>query len=144
MKTRALVVETHEAVTRIREIRQQVEDLAERLSKAGRGDKFQETAQSVSEALTTIEEKLYQTKLESNQDPLNFPPMLDNQILYLYGIVIGSEAKPTDGSYARYEELKAELAKHLSALEKVITTELADFNALVEEEAVPPVMVPTT
>ncbi|MEE9179710.1 MAG: glycosyl hydrolase, partial [Vicinamibacteria bacterium] len=144
MKIRAMVVDTHEAVTRIREIRRQVEDLAERSSKAGRGDNIQEAAKSLNEALTAIEEKLYQTKLESNQDPLNFPPMLDNQILYLYGIVIGSEAKPTDGSYTRYDELKRELAEHLNALEKVMATELADFNTLVKEEAVPPVMVPTT
>ena len=143
MKIRAMVVDAHEAVTQIREIRRQIEDLAERSSKAGRGDNIQEAAKSVSEALTAIEEKLYQTKLESNQDPLNFPPMLDNQILYLYGIVIGAEAKPTDGSYARYQELRTELAEHLSALEKVMATELADFNALVKEEAVPPVMVPT-
>ena len=144
MKIRALVVDAHEAVTRIRETRKQVDDLAERLSKAGRGDNIQEAAKRVSEALTAIEEKLYQTKLESNQDPLNFPPMLDNQIVYLYGIVIGSEVKPTDGSYDRYEELKAELSEHLSALEKVTATELADFNTLVKEEAVPPVIVPTT
>jgi hypothetical protein len=144
MKIRAMVVDTHEAVTRIREIRRQVEDLAERSSKAGRGDNIQEAAKSLNEALTATEEKLYQTKLESNQDPLNFPPMLDNQILYLYGIVIGSEAKPTDGSYTRYEELRAELAERLSALEKIMATELADFNGLVKEEAVPPVMVPTT
>ena len=144
MKIRAMVVDTHEAVTKIREIRRQLEDLAERSSKAGRGGNIQEAAKSLNEALTAIEEKLYQTKLESNQDPLNFPPMLDNQILYLYGIVIGSEAKPTEGSYARYEELKAELAEYLNALEKVMATELADFNALVKQEAVPPVMVPTT
>ena len=142
MKIRALVVDAHEAVTRIRETRKQVDDLAERLSKVGRGDPIQEAAKGLSEALTVIEEELYQTQLESNQDPLNFPPRLDNQIVYLYGIVIGSEAKPTDGSYRRYEELKAELSEHLSALDKVTQEELAEFNALVKEEAVPPVMVP--
>ena len=129
MKIRAMVVDTHEAVTQLREIRRQIEDLAERSRNAGRGNNIQDAAKSINEALTAIEEKLYQTKLESNQDPLNFPSMLDNQILYLYGIVIGSEAKPTDGSHAPYEELKAELAEHLSALEEVTATELGDFNA---------------
>jgi photosystem II stability/assembly factor-like uncharacterized protein len=144
MKIRDLLVDSHQAIKQIREIREQVEDLAERSNEAGQSEKIEEAAEDVVEKLTAIEEKLNQTKSESNQDPLNFPPMLDNQIIYLYGIVAGSEARPTGGSYVRYEALKAELAEQLDALEQVTATDLAEFNALVREEAVPPVVVPTT
>jgi photosystem II stability/assembly factor-like uncharacterized protein len=103
MKIRDLLVDSHQAIKQIREIREQVEDLAERSNEAGQSEKIEEAAEDVVEKLTAIEEKLNQTKSESNQDPLNFPPMLDNQIIYLYGIVAGSEARPTGGSYVRYE-----------------------------------------
>ena len=94
--------------------------------------------------LTAIEERLHQTKSESSQDVLNFPPRLDNQILTLLGVVGGSEARPTDGAAARYEELRGELDDLLAELEAVFAGELAAFNEVVAGKKLPPVIVPSS
>ena len=92
--------------------------------------------------LTAIEERIHQTKSESGQDVLNYPPMLDNQIVALLGTVSGEEARPTDGVVARYQELRGELDGLLAELEAVFDGELAAFNELVAGKNLPPVIVP--
>ena len=43
-----------------------------------------------------MEEALYQTKNQSNQDPLNFPIRLNNKLASLAGVVDSADAAPTD------------------------------------------------
>ncbi|MFQ5789837.1 MAG: glycosyl hydrolase [Acidobacteriota bacterium] len=142
IRVRDLLSEAHDGVKAIREVRTQVQDLAERLKKAGHGEGVDEAAEAVTEKLTATEEKLFQTKNESLQDPLNFQPMLDNQVAGLYGAITGADVGPTDGSYQRYDDLKKELAAHRNDLNRVLETELAAFNSLVQSKNVGPVIVP--
>ena len=59
--------------------------------------------------LTTIEEAIYQTKLKSGQDPLNYPIRLNNKIAALLGQVESADSRPTVQQYEIFEELSAEL-----------------------------------
>lgn len=68
-------------------------------------------------AITKIENILYQTKNRSNQDPLNFPIRLNNRLASLRRSVETGDAKPTNASYQVFEELKAELQKQLEQLD---------------------------
>ncbi len=135
--------ESHRALARLRDARSQVDGLAKRLEAAGRGEGVDEAARAVREKLTAIEERLYQTRSESSQDVLNFPPRLDNQLLALLGTVSGPEARPSDGATARYQDLRAELDELLAELEAVFAGELAAFNELVAGKELPPVIVPS-
>jgi hypothetical protein len=47
----------------------------------------------------------------SNQDPLNFPIKLNNQIAALMRVIEAGDAKPTDQSYTVYKELTERLQK---------------------------------
>ena len=91
--------------------------------------------------LTAVEERLNQTRSKGIQDPLNFPPGLDNQILYLYDVVNSADAKPTSGAVRRHDELKRELDAVLLELQGVLDVELAAFEAAVRGHDVPPVVV---
>ena len=66
---------------------------------------------SMKDTLSTIEEELYQVRNRSNQDPLNFPIKLNNQIAALMRVIETGDAKPTDQSYVVYKELTERLAK---------------------------------
>ncbi|MCB0668316.1 MAG: glycosyl hydrolase [Saprospiraceae bacterium] len=68
-------------------------------------------------AITEIENVLYQTKNRSNQDPLNFPIRLNNRLASLRRSVETGDAKPTNASYQVFEQLKAELQKQLEQLD---------------------------
>jgi hypothetical protein len=64
---------------------------------------------SMKDRLSTIEEDLYQVRNRSNQDPLNFPIKLNNQIAALQRVIESGDAKPTDQSYIVFKELTARL-----------------------------------
>jgi hypothetical protein len=97
---------------------------------------------SISEKLTALEEELIQAKNEDGQDPLNFPPMIDNQYVYLYGHVAFAYGRPTEGSYERFNDLNARLQPHLDQLQQIIDTDVAAFNQELKDKGVTVVMVP--
>jgi hypothetical protein len=138
------LAESHGALARLRDTRSQVADLAKRLEEAGLGEGVAEAATAVRDRLTAIEERIHQTKSESGQDVLNYPPKLDNQIVALLGTVSGGEARPTGGAVARYADLRGELDEVLADLEAVFDAELAEFNKLAAGKDLPPIIVPSS
>jgi hypothetical protein len=142
VKVRDLFSESHAALRRIRSVKDQVNALTSRLKEAKAADGIEDSAKTLNEKLTAIEEKIYQTKNESMQDPLNFRPMLDNRIANLYGIVLSTDAKPTAVSYEHYEALKKELETYQQELSGVLTADLEAFNQAVSSKSVDPVIVP--
>jgi hypothetical protein len=112
-------------------VRTQVEALSGRLEKAGAGEGVEAAVKALLDRLTAVETQLTQVKSESAQDVLNFPPQLDNQIVALLGTIAGGEARPTAGSYERFDELRGELDGHLAELQAAYDTELAAFDELV-------------
>ena len=140
IELRDLFSESHDALLKIRDIRDQVEGLLDRLKAADRVEELD--AEPLIAALTAVEEKIYQTKNESMQDPLNFQPKLDNRIANLYGIVLSAEAKPTDAARAHAGRLKTELDGYLKELDDVIATDLAAFRDAVAAKSIPAVIVP--
>ncbi len=82
--------QTNEAVIRIRDIRKQLDDYAERV----KDQKVADAAKSLAKNLTAVEEALYQTKNRASEDPLNFPIKLNNKLAALEGVVESSDSAP--------------------------------------------------
>jgi hypothetical protein len=141
LKIRDKVTETHNAVTQIRQVRSQLEDLQKRVAGQAGAQKIADAAKSLNAKITAVEEELYQTKNQSSQDPLNFPIRLNNKLAALGGVVGASDDAPTEQSYAVYEELVAKINAQLGRLDQVMKTDLPAFNRLVRETDVPAVVV---
>ncbi len=143
VRVRSMLEESHDAVREIRSIRDQMTHVAKQAKDAGYGDEFETMAEDTGEKLTAVEEELFQTKNEAGQDPLNFPPMLDNQIAALYGYILSTYDRPNAGAMERSDDLRAALGIHLDALEQIIDTEVAEFNRQLREKGVPGVIIRT-
>ena len=91
--------------------------------------------------LTAVEETLYQTKNQSNQDPLNYPIRLNNKLAALGGVVGSAEAAPTAQSYAVYDELVTQIDAQLQKLAQIMRTDVPAFNQLVRDQNIPAVVV---
>ena len=87
LKIRDKLTETHNAIIQIRDVRKQVEDLLKRLAGQPNFKVINDAGTALNKNLTAIEETLYQTKNQSNQDPLNFPIRLNNKLAALGGVV---------------------------------------------------------
>ncbi|MFQ5740476.1 MAG: WD40/YVTN/BNR-like repeat-containing protein [Acidobacteriota bacterium] len=142
MEIRKELTSVYDDIRKIRSIRKQIQELSARMAESGYGDEAKESAKSIAEKLSALEGKLMQTQNESNQDPLNFPPMLDNQLAYVYGYVGSSEMEPTVGARERFADLKAQHGEISGELQQVVNEDVAAFSRAVREKDVPAILVP--
>ena len=135
IRIRDRVSEANEAVVRMRAIKAAVDD---RLGQSDHGE-LHSLGGTVKERLSGVESQIYQVKNQSNQDPLNYPIMLNNKIAALLNLVEGSEARPTDQSYTVFEDLSTQLGGELEQMNLVITQDLARLNELLRELGLDPI-----
>ena len=141
LKIRDKLSETHNAIIQIRDVRKQVEDLLKRVAGQPNFKVVNDAGTALNKKLTTIEETLYQTKNQSNQDPLNYPIRLNNKLAALGGVVGSAEAAPTAQSYAVYDEVVTQIDAELRKLTQLMQTDVPAFNQLVREQNIPAVVV---
>ncbi|HUK62706.1 MAG TPA: glycosyl hydrolase [Dongiaceae bacterium] len=142
LEIRDKLSQTHDAITRLRDVRAQLGAVAERARMAAPGDTaIPAAARTLSGRLTKVEEALYQTKNKSSQDPLNYPIRLNNKLSLLTDVVDAADAAPTEQSEEVYAELVGQIDVELAKLDKLLGTDLAAFNQLVREKELPAVVV---
>ena len=141
MQVASLLTESHTMIRRIRAVREQASEISSRAIEAGFDKKLDEASEALSKKLTEVEDELIQRSNETGQDPINYPPKIDNQIAYLLGIVNTQDAKPTQGCYERFENLKKALAQFKVQLDEILETDLKAFNRLLDEEGVGRIIV---
>ena len=84
------------------------------------GSHISKANQQLLDALSKIEENLYQVRNQSPQDPLNFPIKLNDRLAALQRSVETGDARPTAGSYQVFKELSADLEQQLAALNTLL------------------------
>lgn len=135
MRIRDRVSDANRAVLLVRGIRQQVD---ERVTRAN-DPAVAAAADALKARLAPVEEAIYQVRLQSNQDPLNYPIRLNNKIAALQGVVESAQARPTDVSHQVFDLLSGRLAEQLRALDAIVATDLPAFNAVLRGKRLPPV-----
>jgi photosystem II stability/assembly factor-like uncharacterized protein len=133
------LAETHELVRRIREVKTQLHDLAERAVLLGKGTELRESAGRLSARLDGVAEKLWNPELQADEDSLVYTPKLDFQFAALAGILATADARPTAAEERRFADLDAQLTAQRAALRAIFEGDLAAFNREVAAQGVPPV-----
>jgi photosystem II stability/assembly factor-like uncharacterized protein len=141
LKIRDKLTAAHDAVARIREVRDQVNGVVERAKGTPDEKVLSEAAEGFKKKVTSVEEALYQTKNKAIQDPLNYPIRLNNKLASLAGVVSSADAAPTEQSYAVYEDIAGKIDVQLAALKECLDQDLPAFNQLVREKNVPAVIL---
>ena len=149
IKLRDKLSETHLAIKKIRSTRKQINDLVSRIKKqAGDNAKLKsaykpifDSADSLVKRMTAIEEKLYQTKNQSPQDPLNFPIRLNNKLSALAGVVATGDYPPTKQAVDVYTEISAKIDAELKSLNLLFAKEVKSLNALIQKQKVPAIFL---
>ena len=136
------LVEIHKSVEALRSVRSQLTSLTERLAAAGLEVDIEAAAKELGEALGAVEEELIQTRNEAGQDPLNFPPKLDNHYSHLYGQVNRTRGRPSAGAYRYFEDLNAIWAVQRNRLQALFDEDLTAINRTLTEAEVPAILQP--
>ena len=90
-------------------------------------------ANRISTALSNVENAIYQTRLESTKDPLNYPVKLNNKLTSLLATVSTSDAHPTAQSYEVFQQLSSQLKEQLDRLQQINRRDLDSLNGLLRE-----------
>lgn len=131
----------HLAIRKLRAVRNQSNEIVGLAEKANKVGELKTLAESMNKKLGALEEKLIQTRHKAGQDPINYPPKFDDQIAWLVDVVNGQDAKPTQGCYDLYNDLKKESDGYMQELEAILTTDLKAFNDEVLKNGVVGVVV---
>lgn len=133
------LAETHDLVRRIRDVKIQLHDVAERAALLGKGTELRESARRLGARLDGVAEKLWNPELQADEDSLVYTPKLDFQFAALAGILATADARPTAAEERRFADLDAQLAALRVALRAIFESDLAAFNREVAAQGVPPV-----
>jgi hypothetical protein len=137
------ISEIHESVTRIRDVRGQIEEFIGRAEGRDGADVVTEAGEALVTELTEIEDALIQKRTVDGQTVINFPSRLNHHFIYLRGAVDGSEVGLIEGAQTRFDDLMLQWDVQRSALNEALGPKLASFNALVVERGIPMVEATT-
>ncbi len=133
--------ESQDWLRKIRAIKTQVADIANRAVKAGHSEKISAQAKAIHDALTKVEQQLFQEKIETSQDEINYPRVFSNHIARLYRVVVDDDHRPTGGMKERYRDLQEHYKTIIKPLEEIQLTHLKQFNELLEQENVARIII---
>jgi photosystem II stability/assembly factor-like uncharacterized protein len=136
MKVRDKVSQANEAVLLIRGIKTQI---ADRRSKLGDRAAARKALDDLEQALSAVEGEIYQVKLQSSQDPLNFPIKLNNKIAALQGVIESADIRPTEQTYTVFRTLSNRLDEQLGKMDTSVKTTLPPVNQLLQREKLEPI-----
>ncbi len=145
------VTRVYDALRVVRSVREQLKAFGERMAEAGYPAELRTLADSVGARLAAVEDELRQTKNQSDQDNLRYPPRLDQQYLNLYAYVTGGDnyafggpdGRPSRGAYERFDELNGEWGVLKARLQAVLETDVPEFNRALQRSGVEGVIVPS-
>lgn len=128
--------DVQQAIKDIRALRTQMNDFTARQPK----DSIKEIkimVDSINKQLTAIEEKLYQTKAKSGQDPLNYPIRLNDKLSGLFDAANSGTVAPSKQVREVFAELSRQTDEQLAKLKKIKDQDIPALNKLIREKAVP-------
>jgi len=141
LSIRDKLTETHKAIINIRKAKEDINIFLKKIEDNESYKAIVDTAKAITKRMTAIEEALYQTKNQSQQDPLNFPIRLNNKLSSLASSAGNGFFKPTDSMIEVKNDLASRIDAELKKLAYLFEQDIPRFNALVHEKAVPVIQI---
>ena len=130
------MTETHLALKNITKAKEQISVLEGSIDDKVKYKDLLTEAERVKKEMTEIENKLYQTKNKSGQDPLNYPIRLNNKLGHLNSLTSMGDYKPTDQAVAFKNEVIRDIDAELNKLYKIFKTDIPALNQKVKENEI--------
>jgi hypothetical protein len=122
------VNDIHVSVVRMRSIQKQLNALVDRTENKEAYKSILTLADSINTKIDDWEEKLIQTKSESNDDVINFVNKLSANYIFLRGELDTNTPHVTSGHVNRFKELRTEWSIYKKAFNKLIEQDIKNFN----------------
>jgi photosystem II stability/assembly factor-like uncharacterized protein len=137
IKIRDKLDETDNAINQIRDLRDQINAINERLKGDPRAKDVAAVGKALDKKITEVEEALIQTKARSGEDVLNFPIRLNNQLAALGGVVGSAATAPTQQSYEVFEMLAKSVDEQLAKWKAIVDADVNNYDDAVKQRGIP-------
>ena len=137
IKVRDKASQANEAVLLVRGIKAQIEDRKSKLD--AKSAAVGKALDDFAAALSAIEREIYQVKLQSSQDPLNFPIKLNNKIAALQGVIESADVRPTEAAYSVFRTLSNGLDEQLGNLDTRVKGQTPTLNQQLQRLKLEPI-----
>jgi len=97
---------------------------------------LQQRLREFTDSLTAVEATIYETRLEANQDALNFGTKLNNKLANLLAQLEQAEAAPTRPQEDLFQALSAQLQAALARLDRALAG-LPELNTALRRARLP-------
>jgi photosystem II stability/assembly factor-like uncharacterized protein len=134
--------QANDAVITIRGVRDGLDKALADATAKGVAAEFSARFETLKTSLTAIEEAIYQTKLKSGQDPLNYPIRLNDKLAGVFSNASGGDFRPTDQARVVFNKLAKLLGVQLALLKPLIEKELPKINADLKAKGIDAVKLP--
>ncbi len=131
------LTEIHKSLKQVKNTREQLMHLKSIIGKDEKYKAITDKMKVMEEAVSKVENELYQTKNKSSQDPLNFPIKLNNKLGHLNALISLGDFKPTDQMLIFKSELFALIDVQLLKMKTIFETDIKALNQLVKESDIP-------
>ena len=113
----------------MRDVRSQIKALNNRLNKEEFYEVIEE-GEKLDSLMLGIEKVLYQTKLKSNQDMLNYPIMLNNKLAHVASLASMGLYKPTHQMLQVKKDITEKINVELERWRQIKENDLLKYNEL--------------
>lgn len=129
----------HTAVNEMRSVKKQVEHHNSLLKDKADAKTVYDAGLNLLKKMQAWESNLVETRQKNFQDVINFPSKLNAQYFDLRMTVDGHDPRLTAGAQQRFSDLEKEWANFKAEKEKLLTTEVVNYNKLYKDKNLPAV-----
>jgi len=134
----SLVKDLYDNLAKIRDVKRQAAALS---TQAGESSPVVAAARTLRERLEVVEGDMTQLRGEGGQDALNFPGRMDNQLLALYGAIIGPERRMGSPVLERYKDLRPQAEALRQRWQTALKADVAAFNGVATKAGLAAIVV---
>ena len=131
------VSQAHTAINQIHSVRTQLGEWQRRAIDLPGADQVDAAVDALGEKLTAIETELAQQGAMTANDRLRIKARLNAKLITLASVVAAADMRPTDQTYAVYEQLSTQVDAQIDALHAVLETDLRALTDLLGELTIP-------
>ncbi len=132
--------ETHDSINKLRSIRRQVEEWAQRAESHSSAEAVASAAVPLKEKLAAIENELVQVDHKGARDRLNLPVKLNRKLAEVIAVVASADFAPPKQAGEVFQDLSTRIDVQIKLLEDVVENDVFQFVSLVEELGIPAII----
>ena len=129
-----LINESQEKLTEMRGIVSQITKFISLTEGKDYHSEVKDLGNSIIESIKNVENNLYQDKIETSQDEINFPRKWTNHITHLYDRLTTDDQAPNDGMLDRVQELKSDYERYINPYQEIVSVDVPNFTKFLREK----------